>query len=259
MHQHDIQEFLMQLLNAVEVSFEQNGQFGVIDELYQGINNDYIRCKNCGFESKRDSKFFDMQLPISNPFENIQNTSIEQALKGLLDIEVLTGDNKYLCPQCQSKQDAEKGMKFGKVPKILMLQLQRFTIDYQTFNRKKLNDEVTFPLILNVNPFLDKDQIQNDAFLAQLIEDNPLAKVKKMMEKPKPFGRVQKKKVAPSNTSTSLSTAATIPTGTDGGSETHMNATELEFHRQLEEEAANTVDQEMFDQKTGKQLTKLQQ
>ena len=50
-------------------------------------------------------------------------------------------------------------MKFAKIPKILMLQLQRFTIDYTTFNRKKINDEVSFPLILNVNPFLDKDQI----------------------------------------------------------------------------------------------------
>ena len=77
MHQHDIQEFLMQLLNAVEVSFEQNGQYGVIDELYQGINNDFIRCKTCNYESKRDSKFYDLQLPISNPFENIQNSSIE--------------------------------------------------------------------------------------------------------------------------------------------------------------------------------------
>ncbi len=36
-----------------------------------------------------------------------------------------------------------------------MLQLNRFTLDMQTFNRKKLNDLVSFPLILNVNAFLE--------------------------------------------------------------------------------------------------------
>lgn len=90
----------MQLLNAVEVSFEQSGQYGVIDELYQGVSNDFIRCKKCCYESKRDSKFYDLQLPISNPFENISNSSIEQALKGMLDVEILQGDNMYECQVC---------------------------------------------------------------------------------------------------------------------------------------------------------------
>ena len=60
MHQHDIQEFLIQLLTAVEMSFEQNGQFGVVDELYEGVNNDFVRCKTCGYESKREAKFNNM-------------------------------------------------------------------------------------------------------------------------------------------------------------------------------------------------------
>ena len=81
-----------------------------------------------------------------------------------------------------SKQDAEKGTKLGKIPKILMLQLQRFTIDFQTMNRKKLNDEVSFPLTLNMNPFLDKDQIQNNQFLEALMKDNPLNLVKTQMQ-----------------------------------------------------------------------------
>ena len=113
----------------------------------------------------------------------------------MLDVEIMKDDNKYYCPNCQSKQEAEKGMKFGKIPKILMLQLQRFTIDYQTFNRKKINDEVSFPLVLNINPFLDKDQIQNDQFLVDLIEDNPLNKVRSQMEVPKPYGRGVVKKL----------------------------------------------------------------
>jgi len=113
-------------------------------------------------------------------------------LKGILNIETLKDDNKYACPTCDEKQEAEKGSKFGKLPKILMLQLQRFTIDMQTFNRKKLNDEVSFPLILNVNPFLDKDQLKDDVFLNDLISENILSDVKTKMKKNTGYGRVNK-------------------------------------------------------------------
>lgn len=102
----------------------------------------------------------------------------------------------------------------------------------QTFNRKKLNDEVSFPLVLNVNPFLDKDQIQNDQFLADLIQDNPLNQVRSQMEQPKPFRAPPKKKMDPKKTSTSFSTAAsTTQANEDGSTEVTMNQTELEFNR----------------------------
>ena len=50
----------MQLFDAVEVSFEQNGMYGVIGELYQGINKSFVKCSSCGYESSREEKFFDL-------------------------------------------------------------------------------------------------------------------------------------------------------------------------------------------------------
>lgn len=96
-------------------------------------------------------------LPVSDPFENIHNDDIVTALRGLLKIEHLKDDNKYACPCCPEKQEADKGMKFVNIPKILMLQLNRFTLDMTTFNRKKINDKVAFPPVLNINPFLDPE------------------------------------------------------------------------------------------------------
>jgi ubiquitin C-terminal hydrolase len=78
-------------------------------------------------------------------------------MRGMLKVERLTGDNKYACPHCPEKQDALKGTKFVALPPILMLQLNRFTLDMTTFNRKKINEKVAFPLVLNVNPFLDTE------------------------------------------------------------------------------------------------------
>jgi len=70
----------MQLFDAVEQSFEQNGTYGVIAELYQGEKRDYVKCLKCNYESPQEAKFFDLQLVVQNQFENVQNSSIEQAL-----------------------------------------------------------------------------------------------------------------------------------------------------------------------------------
>lgn len=55
-----------------------------------------------------------------------------------------------------SKQEAVKGFKVVKLPKVMMIQLNRFTIDYLSpnFSRIKINDRVTFPLFLNMSPFM---------------------------------------------------------------------------------------------------------
>ena len=73
-----------------------------------------------------------------------------------------------------------------------MLQLQRFTLDMQTFNRKKLNDMVSFPLYLNMNHFLDKETQNDEERLQKLIDQNPLNDVAKYMQRPKTFHQEHK-------------------------------------------------------------------
>lgn len=71
--------------------------------------------------------------------------------------------------------DATKGFRMVKLPRILCFNFNRFTLDLQTFQRVKINDRVTFPLLLNMNPFL-RDYKEEE--IEKLIEDNPLAKVR---------------------------------------------------------------------------------
>ena len=60
----------------------------------------------------------------------------------------------------------------------MTLQLQRFTLDMVTFNRKKLNDRVTFPLTLNMNHFLDEAKQHDLQQTEDLIKQNPLEGVR---------------------------------------------------------------------------------
>ena len=60
------------------------------------------------------------------------------ALENYIKPETLDGPNQYFCEVCQSKQDAEKGLKLTKGPSLLAIVLNRFTLDYTTFSRVKV-------------------------------------------------------------------------------------------------------------------------
>lgn len=43
--------------------------------------------------------------------------------------ELLEGDNKYFCENCNEKNEAIKGIKFKKFPDTLILSLNRYEYD----------------------------------------------------------------------------------------------------------------------------------
>jgi len=51
-----------------------------------------------------------------------------------------------------------QGLKITKFPYLLTIQLKRFDFDYATMHRIKLNDRMTFPDVLNLNPFIEKTE-----------------------------------------------------------------------------------------------------
>ena len=115
----------------------------------------YISCKECPYESTNNDKFQDISLPIKNEFgTGVINSSLEMALENYLKPDILDGDNKYECSSCAKKVDAEKGLKITRVPEILSLSLNRFTLDYETFQRVKVTERVSFPTILNLNVYM---------------------------------------------------------------------------------------------------------
>ena len=162
--QHDVQEFCRVLFDAIEKSFQGTPEENMIKKLYEGEMIDYVRCENCKNESKRQDTFLDLSLTVKSKFDNIYNESLEKALLTFIKPEVLNEGNQYYCENCKSKQDAVKGLKFKKLPYILVVQLKRFDLDYETFQRIKLNDKVTFPLILNANPFVGDMKIDESMF-----------------------------------------------------------------------------------------------
>lgn len=74
--------------------------------------------------------------------------------------ETLDENNKYFCEKCQRMCKAHKGLKFESFPYIISLQLKRFDFDYKTLSRFKIGSTVSFPQVLNVKKYLNKESTE---------------------------------------------------------------------------------------------------
>jgi len=124
--QQDVQECMMIIFDFI-LSQCQNSDLPhlVFQLMYSHIKNN-LTCLNChvtrgGFDTQRD-----IQLQVRG------FSSLEESLDNYIHEEVLEG---IFCDHCQAKHSHSKGVLFTSLPTILTLQLKRFDMDYNTFQR----------------------------------------------------------------------------------------------------------------------------
>ena len=151
--QQDVDEMSKILFDALEMKFKDTPQAGLVESLYTGEVENYVRCKVCGNKSATTETFTDLKVPV-RPFgaqESIR--SLEEGLQKYFQPEVLEGANQYHCDRCNAKCDADRGIQLSKVPYILTVSLTRFEYDWERDCRTKVDDEVTFPFEINMSAF----------------------------------------------------------------------------------------------------------
>lgn len=72
--------------------------------------------------------------------------------------ELLEGENKYFCQQCQKKVKAVRKQYIKKLPKILVICLKRFEFDYTKMQKKKINDYFEYPQEIDMSPYTQNYQ-----------------------------------------------------------------------------------------------------
>ncbi|KAE9551831.1 hypothetical protein FO519_004963 [Halicephalobus sp. NKZ332] len=155
--QHDVQELSRVMLEALEHRFRKSEKHRTfIENLYKGTMEDVIKCLGCRREKVREDIYNDLALAIREFGATESYKSVEEALTAFIKPELLTDSNKYNCENCGGYKDAEKGFRFTAFPHMLAIQLKRFTLDYSTGFRVKLNDRMTFPDYLDLNDFIYK-------------------------------------------------------------------------------------------------------
>lgn len=108
------------------------------------------RCLRCNTVSKREEKFYDLNLQI------MDCNNLIKSLRQYCSAEILDGDSSYDCEVCKTKQTAHRSTVLTKLPIILTFSCNRFKIDRTTnWERQKIIDICTFPIILDMNMFID--------------------------------------------------------------------------------------------------------
>lgn len=128
----------------------------------------YTKCLESDYESIHLEKWLDLQLIIENQWEKIYNDRLEKSFISYLKPEKLEGSNQYECPLLNKKVDALRGARFFKLPKVLVLNLNRFTYDPHTYSRIKLSNFMSFPWVLNMNRFVSGYETVKDDYADEL-------------------------------------------------------------------------------------------
>ncbi|KAI1883638.1 hypothetical protein AGOR_G00233630 [Albula goreensis] len=76
--------------------------------------------------------------------------SVPDLINYFLAPEILDEDNKYYCENCASLQRAEKTMQVVEAPEYLILTLLRFSYDAKFHVRRKILDNVSIPLFMQL-------------------------------------------------------------------------------------------------------------
>lgn len=115
-----------------------------IDLTFAGKLSTTYRCLNCGWESRNEDSFRELQLSFPDDKEDCgaTNYSVQDLIEYYCSPEKLDGDNQYFCPQCKKLCDAERHIGVTQAPKNLILTLKQFKYDQKYHFRTKLMHKV---------------------------------------------------------------------------------------------------------------------
>jgi ubiquitin carboxyl-terminal hydrolase 34 len=145
--QMDVDEFYNLLFDRLEWQFLVPAERDALKSHYGGQLVQQIKSKDCDHISETFENFTTVQLEIKG------RRGLEDSLRAYVEGEILQGDNKYKCSQCDRHVDAVKRACLKDVPSNLIFNLKRFDYDIMTGMRAKVNDEFEFPETVDMAPY----------------------------------------------------------------------------------------------------------
>ncbi|KAI9503111.1 hypothetical protein BX070DRAFT_224763 [Coemansia spiralis] len=145
--------------------------WSIMTSIFQGQAQSRLTCLTCKHTSTTYHTFTELSVPIPNPSavnnnsgktlvrksmassngRNMGPVNIYQCLDAYSEVEVLDGDDKWMCPKCNAKRKATKRLLISRLPLVLIVHLKRFsTIGHF---REKLETNVLVP---TRNLYLDR-------------------------------------------------------------------------------------------------------
>lgn len=112
----------------------QNIDDSKIVDLFGGQLKSTLKCTECGHTSITFDPFWNLSLPIP---EGVHQPSLQQCFRLFTSPETLDGIDKPMCERCKKKTRSTKQFEINRFPKVLVIQLKRFSS--ASSYRSKLN------------------------------------------------------------------------------------------------------------------------
>ncbi|PIA19011.1 cysteine proteinase, partial [Coemansia reversa NRRL 1564] len=161
--QEDAHEFLRLLVDAFQRSLltgidpkidRRIQETTLTHQVFGGYLQSQVSCGRCGYDSNTFDPLLDISLDIQG------GSTIEKALRSFTRPETLTTSNRYRCEKCNKLVDATKQMTIYQLPRILTLQLKRFSV----FGGGKIGRYVEFPLNLNMKSYVSRNSPERASY-----------------------------------------------------------------------------------------------
>ncbi|XP_044868903.1 uncharacterized protein LOC123368295 isoform X2 [Mauremys mutica] len=142
--QQDVVTYFRILMNKIIEETED------IQPLYQVKMVHSITCHGCRQQARiQQNPVLSLALSLDQYTSNCEVYSVHNALDAVQKVNEFTGDEKFYCETCRSKQKATSRYYFETLPQILVLNLKRYQFDGNQF--RKLHYEVSVPFSLTLN------------------------------------------------------------------------------------------------------------
>jgi len=120
-----------------------------LHKLFLGQFKAVVTCLHC----RKTSRKFDMFLNLSLQLPE-RTCTLSELLADFEKPEKMDGANKWNCPVCKTKREAQKVIKIWRIPPILVIHFKRFKTDGKW--KQKVHTNVKFPLSsLSMNRFVE--------------------------------------------------------------------------------------------------------
>lgn len=149
--QMDVDEFLAAFLDKLEEAFKKTSLGDVVRECLGTTMLSKVVSQDCPHRSVRREDFLTIQLEVKGL------PGVKESLDAVFAKEDLSGSNQYKCDQCNKHVNAKKGYELAKLSNTVILHLKRFSFDFDTMRKLKVNDEFTFPMQLDLSPYASSE------------------------------------------------------------------------------------------------------
>ncbi|XP_041355094.1 ubiquitin carboxyl-terminal hydrolase 34-like isoform X3 [Gigantopelta aegis] len=165
--QKDMTEFFTDLISKLEEMCPEMKT--LVKSLFGGVVTNNVVSLDCPHVSRTFEEFYTVRCQVTD-MKDLYESLDEVTVKDMLE-----GDNMYTCSKCQKKVRAEKRACFRKLPRILCFNTLRYTFNMVTMMKEKVNTHFSFPLRLDMSPYMEQNLMGPDKLQIDESEEDEIA------------------------------------------------------------------------------------